>query len=426
MKTQTEQFKRKRKFLLVLPLLALPFITLAFWALGGGKGDPLVVDQNQGFNKVLPEAKASLNATDKMSLYNQADKDSIALQEQLRADPYAIRDTQSMYAANPYDNSQFQTQVNPTGGYMGGRYSDANEEKVSSRLAQLDRVLRQPVSDEYQSVGNSSSNGNYDLEQLQRMMQSVQNGNAGDPEMQQLDGMLEKLLDLQNPARAQQKLREQSQLNKGRVYAVSKFSASTATDVMESSDTHPIKGKFAQALITNGNGFYDIEPAPSSEDTVMQTAIAAVINETQTLVSGATVKMRLTEDVFINGVKIPSGTFVSGNCSVDGERLKIEVTGLRYGRNLFPVTLSAYDLDAIEGVRIPGAISRDASKDGADRAIQGVQLMSLDPSIGAQAASAGVEAAKGLFSKKVKLIRVTVKAGHPLLLLDAKTKQGLN
>ena len=49
-----------------------------------------------------------------------------------------------------------------------------------------------------------------------------------------------------------------------------------------------------------------------------------------------------------------------------------------------------------------------------------MQLMSLDPSLGAQAASAGLEAMKGFASKKVKLVRVTVKAGYPVLLMDGK------
>jgi hypothetical protein len=35
--TQNFKFQRQRKFLIVLPLLVLPFITAMFWALGGGK-----------------------------------------------------------------------------------------------------------------------------------------------------------------------------------------------------------------------------------------------------------------------------------------------------------------------------------------------------------------------------------------------------
>jgi hypothetical protein len=47
----------------------------------------------------------------------------------------------------------------------------------------------------------------------------------------------------------------------------------------------------------------------------------------------------------------------------------------------------------------------------------------MDQSISAQAASAGLQAAKGLFSKKMKLIRVTVKAGYKILLKDQKDNQ---
>ena len=39
----------------------------------------------------------------------------------------------------------------------------------------------------------------------------------------------------------------------------------------------------------------------------------------------------------------------------------------------------------------------------------------------AQAASAGIEAAKGLFSRKAKLIKVIIKSGYQILLRDNHT-----
>ncbi len=81
-------------------------------------------------------------------------------------------------------------------------------------------------------------------------------------------------------------------------------------------------------------------------------------------------------------------------------------------------------MDGMDGIYIPGAIARDVAKQSADRAVQNIGLTSLNPSIGVQAASAGIEAAKTLFNKKVKLIRVTVKAGYHVLLRDEKQKQG--
>ncbi len=83
------------------------------------------------------------------------------------------------------------------------------------------------------------------------------------------------------------------------------------------------------------------------------------------------------------------------------------------------MSLKVYDLDGLEGIYIPGAITRDAAKQASAQSIQDVQLYSMDNSLGVQAATAGIEAAKGLFSKKSKLIKVTVKAGYQILLKDA-------
>jgi hypothetical protein len=49
MKTQEE---RKRKMLLVLPLLLLPFLALAFYALGGGTGN-VAARESAGQNGVV-------------------------------------------------------------------------------------------------------------------------------------------------------------------------------------------------------------------------------------------------------------------------------------------------------------------------------------------------------------------------------------
>jgi hypothetical protein len=45
----------------------------------------------------------------------------------------------------------------------------------------------------------------------------------------------------------------------------------------------------------------------------------------------------------------------------------------------------------------------------------------LDNQCRRQSGDTGIEAAKSLVRKKVKLVRVTVKAGYPILLLDPET-----
>lgn len=89
---------------------------------------------------------------------------------------------------------------------------------------------------------------------------------------------------------------------------------------------------------------------------------------------------------------------------------------------MFPVSLSVYDMDGMEGIYVPGALSRDVGKQSSDRAIQGINIPIIDPSLGAQAANAGIEAAKTFLGRKTKQIQVSVKAGYKVLLKDANAK----
>jgi conjugative transposon TraM protein len=402
MKPHTEQFLKKRKFLLMLPLLTVPFITLAFWAMGGGTVIKKESGAEQtGLNKELPGAQLSTDPVDKMSLYNKAAKDSLALRENSKGDPYAVPDSSlQTITANAYSESALNGQAN---GYSGMRtYSDPNEAKVKDRLEALERALNQP---QPQTTSPAYGNGAYgqksdmsaDLDRLEAMMQSMTSGSGADPDLAALNGMLEKIT---------------------QVYSVNTITEQrempviSRNDQVVSAENHLVK-----------NSFYSIEGQAATDS--LQTAIPAVVHETQTLVSGSTVKMRLLEDIFINGMLIPKGNFVFGTATINGERLGIDISGVRYGKSLFPVSLSVYDLDALEGIHVPGAITRDAVKDGSDRAMQSLQFMNMDPTLVGQAAGVGVEAAKGLFSKKAKLVRVTVKAGYPILLMDAKAKQDL-
>jgi conjugative transposon TraM protein len=394
----SEKYLKKRKALLVLPLLALPFVTLAFWSLGGGKGvNQAQAEQKRGINTTLPSAQLSDGSLDKMSLYNKAAIDSQNLKNQLSRDPFR---TDTIRKA---DTGHFKP-ANITG--IGNNYTDPNEAKVRSKLAELEQNLNKPAPQTAPANNAHDPAIDAQLARLQQSIQQTSGNNEPDPQMQQMNAMLEKILDIQHPDRQQQQLRQQSLKNRGRVYPV----------------TQPDEHNNVFPFGFTGNGFYDLDEHTTTDSSALP-AIPAVVQETQTLTSGATIKLRLTGDIMVNGTLIPKNNFIYGSCNVDGERLKISITGIRFNSSLFPVGLTVYDQDALEGIRVPGAIGRDASKEGADRAVQNMQLMSLDPSLGAQAASAGLEAVKGFASKKVKLVRVTVKSGYPILLMDGKAKQ---
>jgi conjugative transposon TraM protein len=171
----------------------------------------------------------------------------------------------------------------------------------------------------------------------------------------------------------------------------------------------------------DGGGKGKIKHSSNTEETTGNT-IQAVVHEDQTLVTGAVIKLRLLDGIYVNGKMIPKGSFVYGTCALNNERLNIKIASIRYLNNILPVALSVYDLDGMEGLYVPGSIGRDAAKNGVGDAVQSMQLMSMDQSVGTQAASAGVEAAKGLFNHKVKQIKVKVKAGYEVLLKDSNDR----
>ena len=115
---------------------------------------------------------------------------------------------------------------------------------------------------------------------------------------------------------------------------------------------------------------------------------------------------------------MPKESFVYGTVSLNGERLRVTITSIRCQDVLLPVQLEVYDLDGLPGIYIPGAMTRDVAKSSVDNAAQMLEVTSLDPSLKAQAASAGLSAVKSLLSKKAKLVKVTIKACYKVLLKD--------
>lgn len=75
-----------------------------------------------------------------------------------------------------------------------------------------------------------------------------------------------------------------------------------------------------------------------------------------------------------------------------------------------------YSLDGMPGIPAPEAELTGAVNGGTDDAIRSMQFLSMDQSIGVQAAGAGIDAAKSLFSKKLKKVRVKLKADYPILI----------
>jgi conjugative transposon TraM protein len=427
-KTKSPKMLRQRKILLVMPLLVLPFLTIIFWVLGGGKMDAAnsSVTEKKGFNIKLPDAnlKEGLNL-DKMHYYDQAALDSSKLEALINKDPNYLSST---FPEDSVASSGASYNRTPSGNGSKGLnallYRDPNEVKVHEKLEALQRAINTPVAPTPRRNASTypESSGSElpseDINRLEEMMESMNTqDNEPDPELKQLSGMLESILDIQHPDRVQQKLRKISESQRGKVFSIASSIGDTSISSLQviPVGTTVSSGRYKE------NAFYSLdEPAVAG---VLQNAVAAVIHETQTIVNGSTIKLRLNTAVYVNGVEIPKNNFLFGIASLQGERLVIKINSIRYKNALFPVDLTVYDLDGLHGIYMPGAINREVAKASADRSVQTLGVASLDDSWGAQAAGVGIEAAKTLFSKKAKLVKVVVKAGYQILLRDEKQKQ---
>lgn len=403
----TAKLERRRKFFLILPLLTIPFITLIFWAFGGGKaiGGVTKSGVQQGLNLKLPDAKLrDDNNLDKLSFYKQAALDSAKAKEARKLDPYRRRSVNDSVLSTNFDGAAPVTSM------------DTNEQKVYTKLNELKKALskneRSPSYKEkpgYRTGFRQSGSSAQDVVKLQAMMQKMKEDKAEDPEITQLNEMLDKIQAIQHPEQVDKaapatKKKKISVINKAPDHGVSLLEPQVKNDSNRNMDS------------TAGNAFYSSSLTSEKNNIDSQNTIEAVIPETQTFVTGATIKLSLKSEVMLDGLTLPAGIFVYGTASLSNERLKVEVASIRFNNLIIPVSLSVYDLDGQEGIYIPGSISRTVAKESANKGIGSISMPVISPSIEAQATGAGIEAAKSLLSKKVKLVKLTVKAGYKVFL----------
>ena len=295
-------------------------------------------------------------------------------------------------------------------------FSCTNEH--NQKINEINKQINQPdngaITNRYPNLAatNNDSNEQFsnEVDRLQDMMQQMNGSPEADPEMQQLNGTLEKILDIQHPDRVKEKLKEKSLKSKEQVFIVTRQFVKNNISLLDT-------GKSKR---NTENKFFGVEEDVDSEE---QNTVEAVVHQTQTLVNGSVVKMRLLNDIYLNGSLVKKCNFVFGIAELNDERLEININSIRNNNSLFPVKLEVFDMDGLAGIYIPGAISRDVAKQSTDNSLQLLELTSMDPSFKAQAAATGINAAKSLLSKKVKQVKVLVKAGYKVLLRDKSIQQ---
>lgn len=339
------------KVWLFLPLLVWPFMALGFYALGGGKGNlEDGVSVKAGINTSLPDASFSKDSLkSKSEYYDQAEKNA----SKSDSNGIALMAEKLGFGG-----------LGPDGSSVSGL---SQTKEIDNKLLAIQREMNraeEPVSrsspvSRARDVGMKS-----EVDRLEMLMRSMQQGKGEDAEMAQLNQLMQGILDVQHPERVM------------------------------------------------ARGQLDASLYPDSAFR----AIPAVIEGNQKVAQGAVVKLRLVDTVRLKGLLVPAGQLLFGACNITNQRLLLTIKNIRLGTSIIPVDLSVFSLDGLPGINAPDAELSRAAGDGTVGAMGGMSVVGFDGSIGMQAASAGIDAARGLIGRKVKRIKVKLKGGQKVLL----------
>lgn len=149
--------------------------------------------------------------------------------------------------------------------------------------------------------------------------------------------------------------------------------------------------------------------------------IAACVHGTQTVSDGQALRVRLLEAMAVDDRLIPKGTVLTGGTRIQGERMDVVITNVEYQGTVIPVELEVYDADGQQGILVPNSLKYDAVREIA--AGMGGSMgssISISTDAGAQIASdlgkGVIQGVSQYITKKMSTVKVTLKAGHRLLL----------
>ncbi|ANF52987.1 conjugative transposon protein TraM [Chryseobacterium glaciei] len=154
-------------------------------------------------------------------------------------------------------------------------------------------------------------------------------------------------------------------------------------------------------------------------------SIRACVHETQSITAEQAVRIRLLDAIILSKLAIPKGTVLTAIAKFQGTRLQLLIQSIEFKGNIIPVELTAYDLDGQPGLAVPYSPERSALTEmAANMGNTGGTSISLSSTAGQQITSdlskSVVQGISGYFSKKIRMPKITLKAGYQVFLVSKK------
>ncbi|MBP7611548.1 MAG: conjugative transposon protein TraM [Paludibacter sp.] len=423
-KEMTLAQRQRRNKMLVMPLFFLLFVG-AMWLIFAPSDDGKVqVEGQSGFNAELPVPKEEGIVEGKRDAYERE-----AMQQKQQEKMKSLQDFSSMFddAQNSNDENERLPQSTPQamGNYGNSSRNSTSRTMQSSATAyqdvnkQLGEWYEKPAP---QADKQSQSAVEQRMQELERKLAESETRKAEEDEqaalLEKSYQMAARYMPAQMAQPAEQATQEKATgtgdkvkiqpVKQVRHNVVSLLSAPMSNDEFVESFSKPRNMGFLTAA---GN-----------EGVKDKNSIRACVNQTVTLTSGREVQIRLLEPMQAGEIRIPANSIVTGSCKIAGERLDIAISSIQYADNIIPVEIAVYDTDGQRGIFIPNSDEVKAVKEVASTMANsaGTSIMISDDAGSQLAADMGkglIQGASQYVSKKMSVVKVTLKANYKLLLL---------
>lgn len=313
----------------VLPLLALPFLCLFYyaWQSSFSKNKP-AVKQTAGLNGMVGDVSSHVRKqelTGKLDAYRNAYKEADGLS--------AVK-------------------VLPTEGSTTPALPNGNSSREKKTLDSIDHAMKQKFGRPPEKRDDQALAGAINSMAHRQHKPEPEVHKENDPMdlFRQQMSYIDSLGKQNDPAFKAEKLKQE---------------AARKAALEKAGEKHLSVVKAA----TSPDDFNTIKP-PSSDNFIM-----ATIDENMTGYAGSRLRLRLLEDIKAGNNLIPKGTFLYALISgFNGQRVTLSITSILSGGKILPVKLDVYDLDGMAGLYVPSSAFRDFTKDLGGNTMQGVSI----------------------------------------------------
>ena len=160
--------------------------------------------------------------------------------------------------------------------------------------------------------------------------------------------------------------------------------------------------------------------------------IKAIIDENIKAVDGSRVRLRLLDDIEINDIVVPKGSYLYATMSGFGsQRVKGNVQSIIVDDDIVKVSLALYDTDGLEGLYVPSSQFRETTKDVGSGALSNTSSLTNSSTTsgnslatwGAQTITNAVQKTSNAISKAIKKNNAKLKYGTFVYLINSRSNK---